>query len=67
MNIPKSIKVALASKDMTRQQLAEQTGIHETNISKMVNGKYGISADQVELFATAFHMKVSDFIKLGED
>ncbi|MNR61287.1 helix-turn-helix protein [compost metagenome] len=52
---------------MTRQQLAERTGVHETNISKMVNGKYGISADQVEGFAKAFGMKVSEFIQLGED
>lgn len=67
MNIPKSIRVALAKQDMTRQQLAERTGVHETNISKMVNGKYGISADQVEGFAKAFGMKVSEFVALGED
>lgn len=67
MNIPKSIRVALAKQDMTRQQLAERTGVHETNISKMVNGKYGISADQVESFAQAFDMKVSEFVALGED
>ena len=67
MNIPKSIRVAMAKHEVSRQQLTASTGIHETNISKMMNGKYGISADQVELFAKAFDMKVSDFIKLGED
>lgn len=67
MNIPKSIRVALAKQEMTRQQLSERTGIHETNISKMLNGKYGVSANHVELFANAFGMKVSEFVKLGED
>lgn len=67
MNIAKSIRVAQAKHDMTRQALAERTGIHETNISKMVNGKHGISSKQVELFAQAFGMKVSEFVALGED
>jgi plasmid maintenance system antidote protein VapI len=67
MNIPKSIRVAQAKTDMNRQKLAELTGIHETNISKMCNGKHGISSVQVGLFATAFGMKVSEFVALGED
>lgn len=67
MNIPKSIRVALAKHDMTRQQLAERTQIHETNLSKMVNGRYGISSQQLERFAGAFDMKVSEFLALGED
>jgi DNA-binding Xre family transcriptional regulator len=67
MNIAKSIRVAQAKHDINRQVLAERTGIHETNISKMVNGKHGISSLQVELFAKAFDMKVSEFVALGED
>lgn len=67
MNIPKSIRVAKAKHDINGQKLAELTGIHVTNISKMCNGKHGISSSQVELFAKAFGMKVSEFVALGED
>lgn len=67
MNIAKSINVAQAMRDMNRKTLAELTGIHEVNISKMVNGKHGISSVQVELFAKAFGMKVSEFVALGEE
>lgn len=67
MNIPKSIRVALAMRGMTQGQLAEATKIHQSNISKMMNGKYSVSDSHLQTIADAVDMKVSELIALGED
>jgi Predicted transcriptional regulator len=66
MNIGKSLKIALLKNDMTQPDLASKVGIHQANISKVSCGK-NITTETLERIATAFDMKVSDFIKLGED
>lgn len=67
MNLAKSIRVAMAMRGLNQGQLAALTGIHQTNLSKMLNGKYGINDETLQKIADAVEMKVSDFVKLGED
>jgi len=67
MNLPKSMRVGLAMRGMGQGDLAEATGIHRSNISKMINGKMIITHERLESIATALSMKVSEFVKLGED
>lgn len=67
MNLSKSIRVGLAMKNMGQGDLAEATGIHPSNVSKMVNGKMAITTERLSEICTALGMKVSDFIRLGEE
>lgn len=67
MNLSKSIRVSLAMKGMSQGDLAEATGIHPSNVSKMVNGKMAITTERLSEICVALGMKVSDFIRLGEE
>lgn len=66
MNLRRSIKTALAQRDMTQKALAEKLGMLETSISQLAAQKSCQGATLVKL-ATAFDMKVSEFVALGED
>lgn len=67
MNLPKSIRVGMAMRSMGQNDLAIATGIHRSNISKMINGKMTITDERLGEIAAALNMKVSDFVRLGED
>lgn len=67
MNLPKSIRVSLAMKGMSQGDLAEATGIHQSNVSKMVNGKMAITTERLAGICVALGIKVSEFIRLGEE
>lgn len=66
MNLRKSIKVALAQRGTTQKALAEELGMSETGISQLAAQKSCTGATLQKL-ATAFGLKVSEFIALGED
>lgn len=66
MNIGKSIKVALAKKEMTQQDLAEKMNVSKPYVSQLA-GKAHAGMGTVVLLADAFGMKVSEFVDLGED
>lgn len=66
MNIGKSIKVALAKKDMNQQDLAEKMKVSKPYVSQLA-GREHAGMGTVVLLAGAFDMKVSDFVALGED
>lgn len=66
MNVGKSIKVALAKKDMNQQDLAEKLRVSKPYVSQLA-GKEHAGMGTVVLLADAFDMKVSEFIALGED
>lgn len=66
MNVGKSIKVALAQRDINQTQLAARMKCTQVWINRLANSR-GASMATVESLATALDMKVSDFIKLGED
>lgn len=67
MDIKKSIRVGLAIRNMDQLDLALATGIHRSNISRMINGKMAITHERLESIAVALKMKVSEFVALGED
>ena len=66
MNIGKSIKLALVHKGMRGKDLAERLGVTQTTVSLM-QSRPTASGQMLINLACAFDMKVSDFVKLGED
>lgn len=66
MNAGKSIKVALAKREMSQKELAEKMKTSTPYISQLV-GRERIGMGTVILLADAFGMKVSEFLALGED
>lgn len=66
MNLRRSIKTALVQRDMSQKDLAKKLGMLETSISQLAAQKSCTGATLQKL-ATAFELKVSEFIALGED
>lgn len=66
MNVGKSIKVALAQKCMSQAELAKRMGLTHTWVSALAN-KPKASTATIEALSAQFDMKVSDFVRLGED
>lgn len=66
MNIGKSIKVALAQRDMKQNQLAERLGKSPRWINLLANSD-GASTATIQMLADAFGMKASEFVALGEE
>lgn len=66
MNVSKSIRVALAMRELTQKQLAERLGMYESAVSQLVN-RSSITTDKLKQVADALDMKVSELVALGED
>ena len=66
MNIGKSIKVALAMRNMKQNQLAAQLRKTPRWINSLANSE-GASTATIEMLASAFSMKASEFVALGEE
>lgn len=66
MNIGKSIKVALAQRNMKQNQLADRLGKSARWINLLANSK-GASTETITMLAAAFDMKASEFVALGEE
>lgn len=66
MNVGKSIKHALVKKGMNQTQLAAKLKCGRVWLSRLANSR-SASMATVESLASAFDMKVSDFLALGED
>lgn len=66
MNVSKSIRVALAMRELTQKQLAERLGMYESAVSQLVN-RSSITTDKLKQVADALGMKVSELVALGED
>lgn len=66
MNIKKSIRVALAQKDMTQGDLASKVGMTASNMSLLLN-RESIPTSRLSEMASALGMSVVDLLKLGED
>jgi len=66
MNLRKSVMLALASKEMKQKDLADQLGMSQGSMSQLVNQK-SCTGGTLQKLASAFGMKVSDFVALGED
>jgi len=66
MNVGKSIKIALAKRDINQTQLAGKLGFTQVWVNRLANSRTA-SMTTVETLAQAFNMRVSEFIALGED
>ena len=66
VNVSKSIRVALAMRELTQKQLAERLGMYESAVSQLVN-RSSITTDKLKQVADALGMKVSELVALGED
>lgn len=66
MNIGKSIRVAMAMKGLKAKELSEKLGVTQATISVMCSRETS-SGQMLKTLSDTFELKVSDFIKLGED
>ena len=66
MNVSKSIRVALAMRELTQKQLAERLGMYESAVSQLVN-RSSITTDKLKQVADALDMRVSELVALGEE
>jgi len=65
MNIGRSIKIALAKSDRNCSWLAGELGVSKQQVSKWNNSVY-VGGESIRKLASAFGMRVSTFIALGE-
>lgn len=66
MNACKSLRIALAKKEMSRAQLSEALGLSITAVNRMANNP-NWTCESLKKVSAVFGMKVSEFIALGED
>ena len=66
MNVRKSVMILLAQRDMKQKDLADQLGMSQGSMSQLLS-QTSCTGATLQKLADAFDMKVSDFIKLGED
>lgn len=66
MDIAKSIRLALAHKNMSKTALARELGCKLPSITQLLS-RDCIKSDTIQKLATVFGMKVSEFVALGED
>lgn len=66
MNVGKSIKVAMAMRDMNPSLLAEKMGVSRQYVSNLIHSKQ-IGIGTISKLSDVLNMKVSDFLALGED
>ena len=65
MNLKKSISVALAIQELTRDELAEKMGVSRARVYAIAQQK-AAKHETLEKVAKALGLKVSEFIALGE-
>jgi len=66
MNVSKSIKVAMAKREMSAVQLAQALGVNRPAVSQIFMRNV-VKTDMLQRMAKVFGMKVSELIALGED
>lgn len=66
MHIGKSIRVAMAKQGLRGKDVAKMLGVHQSSVSLML-ARPTASGAMLDQLAKSFGMKVSDFVKLGED
>lgn len=67
MNLAKSIKLALIHRGTTQRALAKHLKTTPAHMSRLSNGKAHMNSLVLLSVASFFGMKVSEFVKLGED
>lgn len=66
MNVGKSLKIALAMRDLNQTQLAAQMKCTQVWVNRLANSR-SASMATIESLAWSLDMKVSEFLALGED
>jgi len=65
MDVGRSIRIAMAQRNVNQTWLAKEMGGFQSHISNMVSRKTANSA-MIEKLAKAFDLSASEFIALGE-
>ncbi len=66
MDIKKSFRIALATKGLSKSDLAKKLGCTGAYITQITNGG-SMSVSKLQDICTALEYKVWEFIKLGEE
>lgn len=66
MNAGKSIKMAMAKRDMTAKDLAERMDVSRQYVGQLMNSEH-IGMGTLNALSVIFEMKVSELVALGED
>ncbi len=67
MNISKSMKIAMAHKELNQKQLSKESGISQVTISKIAQNNGNPSLEIINKLAQTMEYTLGDFIKLGEE
>jgi len=66
-DVAKALRVALAMRNMKRQDLAAKICISVNHMSRLATGSVSLQGELMNKVAAALDMKVSEFVALGED
>lgn len=66
MNIKKSLTIALAQRNMKKQELAEALNVDPRQVS-MWQSRNSTTLAMMQAISSTLDMKLSEFIALGED
>lgn len=66
MNAARSMKIAMAQRDLNQEQLASLAGITQSSISGLA-GRNKWNGESLVKISKALGLKVSEFVALGED
>ncbi len=59
------IRKAVQASPKTRYRLSKESGVSEAQLSRLVNGKCGLGADNLERLADALGLKITIRPKVG--
>lgn len=63
----KALRVALAMKNMKRQDLAAKVSVSVNHMSRLATGSQPLQGELMNKVAAALGMKTSEFVALGEE
>jgi transcriptional regulator with XRE-family HTH domain len=61
------IRVAMAKKDWTQEQLADESGLSRPTVSAIVNGKSGVLLESLSAIARALEIPLSELFTEPEE
>ncbi len=65
MNIGKSLRIAMAARETTQVELAEQLGWSRPKVKRILTNQHG-NTKTVSILSTHFGLKPADFIGLAD-
>lgn len=67
INLKKSFAIALAMREMTKQELAEDMGVTKALLTNATSGSSSMSVAKLDEAAGKLGFKLWQFLKLGDD